>query len=258
VALLHCTADDDLRARTRELIELLGGMRAVVCRGDKVFVKVNGTMARPKGDGAVVDAQVLWGVVEESYVAGAADVAVGDAALPEQGGTLAIFQQLGYVEVVEATGARLIDLNHPPFARAMVPGGGFAYRSLVIREELRAFDIVLNVAKMKDHSAAGITLGLKNMFGMKPMNPIMEFTKNSFHADVTQREPVDNTPPQKLAREFSSRYTSVSDHDKLARAIVGHNLTCPTSLAVVDGVIGMEGQGPWQGDPVNSEVLGAG
>jgi uncharacterized protein (DUF362 family) len=262
VALLGCTEDENLRDRTQEVLSLLGGLKAVVQEGDKVFIKVNGTMARPKSDGAVVDAQVLWAVVEETYAAGAGEVAVGDAAVLEQGGTLPVFQQLDYGEIAEATGARLIDLNLPPFARVMVPGGGLAYRSLLVREELRAFDVVLNVAKMKNHSAAGVTLGLKNMFGMTPMNPIMGFTKNSFHGEVPEEQLVKSTPQDKLARQYVREFLqgrpSGHSSDKLARAIVDHNLIFPSSLVVIDGVIGMEGRGPWDGDPIKSNVLVAG
>jgi len=262
VALLACTEDEDLRAKTRQTIALLGGIQAVVREGDRVFVKVNGTMAKPKADGAVVDAQVLWAVVEEAFSAGAAEVAIGDAAVLDQGGTLCIFEQLGYQEIAQATGARLIDLNSPPFARVIVPGGGLAYRSLLVREELRAFDVVLNVAKMKTHACTGVTLGLKNMFGMTPMNPIMGFSKASFHGEVPEAELVESTPRSSLAREYAAEFLkgrpSGHSNDKLIRAIVDHNLVFPSSLVVVDGVIAMEGQGPWSGDPIKANLLVAG
>jgi uncharacterized protein (DUF362 family) len=219
-------------------------------------------MAKSKADGAVVDAQVLWAAVEEAYAAGAAEVAVGDAAVLDQGGTLPIFEQLGYQEVAQATGAKLIDLNSPPFARVAVPGGGLAYRSLLVREELRAFDVVLNVAKIKTHACTGVTLGLKNMFGMSPMNPIMGYSKASFHGQVPEAELIQSTPPEKLAREYVGEFLegrpSVQSNDKLIRAIVDHNLVFPSSLVVVDGVIGMEGNGPWSGDPIKANLLVAG
>ena len=262
VAVLRCTEDEDLKARTRELIALLGGMEPVIRGGDKVFVKVNGTMAKPKGEGAVVDPQVLWAVIEEAYAAGAAEVAFGDAAVLDQGGTLSIFEQIGYQEVAQATGARIIDLNMPPYARVTVPGGGLAHRSLLVHEELRAFDVVLNVPKLKNHVCTGVTLGLKNMFGMTPMNPVMGFTKSSFHGDVPEGELVLSTPREKLARQYAGEFLkerpSGRSNDKLVRAIVDHNLVFPTSLVVVDGVIGMQGNGPWSGDPVRANVLVAG
>ena len=262
VALLRCAEDEDLLTKTRQVIALLGGIEAVIQKGDKVFVKVNGTMARPKGDGAVVDAQVLWAVVEEAYAAGAAEVAIGDAGLLDRGGTLSIFEQLGYREAAQATGATLIDLNLPLFARVTVPGGGLAYRSLLIREELRAFGVVLNVPKMKNHGATGVTLGLKNMFGMTPMNPIMGFSKASFHGEVPEGGLVQSTPQGRLARQYAGEFLeglpAGGSNDKLARAIVDHNLVFPSSLVVVDGVIGMEGKGPWSGDPIRANVLVAG
>jgi uncharacterized protein (DUF362 family) len=262
VALLSCTEEEDLRAKTRKVIALLGGMQAVVRDGDRVFVKVNGTMARPRGDGAVVDAQVLWAVVEEAYAAGAATVAIGDAAVLDQGGTVPIFAQLGYDEVAKATGATLLDLNQPPFARVIVPGGGLAYRSLLVREELRSFDVVLNVPKLKTHVCTGVTLGLKNIFGMTPMNPIMGFTKASFHGEVPEADLVRSTPIGRSARDYAGEYLEGrppgQSNDKLIRAIVDHNQVFPSSLVVIDGVIGMEGKGPWSGDPIRSNVLVAG
>ena len=234
----------------------------MVHKEDRVFIKVNGTMAKPKETGAVVDVGVLWAVVEATFAAGAAEVAVGDAAVLEQGGTLPIFETLGCQEMARATGARLVDLNGPPFARVRVPGGGLAYRSLIVREDLRAFDVVLNVAKMKNHSAAGVTLGLKNIFGMSPMNALMGYTKTSFHADFPEAELVRSTPAGRSARsyagEFLRAYPSARSHDKLARVIVDHNRVFPSSLVVIDGVIGMDGNGPWEGDPVHANVLVAG
>jgi uncharacterized protein (DUF362 family) len=201
-------------------------------------------------------------VIEEAQAAGASDVAFGDAAVLGQGGTLPIFQQLGYDEVARTTGARMIDLNMPPFARVPVPDGGLAYRSLLVHEELRAFDVVLNVPKMKTHGCTGVTLGLKNIFGMTPMNPVMGFTKASFHGEVPERGLVESTPRDKLAREYAGEYLEgrpdTRDNDKLCRVIVDHNLVFPSALVVIDGVIGMQGKGPWSGDPIESQVLVAG
>jgi uncharacterized protein (DUF362 family) len=262
VALLKCTEEEDLRAETRKVIALLGGMQAVVRKGDRVFVKVNGTMAKPRDTGAVVDAQVLWAVVEEAFAAGASEVAIGDAAVLDQGSTIPVFAQLGYDDVAQATGATLLDLNLPPFARVAVPGGGMAYRSLLVREELRSFDVVLNVPKLKTHACTGVTLGLKNMFGMTPMNPIMGFTKASFHGEVPENELVRSTPKGQSAREYAGEFLKGrppgQSNDKLIRAIADHNLVFPSSLVVIDGVIGMEGKGPWSGDPIRSNVLVAG
>ena len=262
VALLRCTAEDDLRAMTRRLLALLGGLQPVVRAGDRVLIKVNGTMDKPRESGAVVDARVLWALVEEAFAAGAAEVAIGDAAVLEQGGTLPIFESLGYGEVARATGAALLDLNGPPYARVAVPGGGWAYRSLLIREELRAYDVLLNLPKMKTHVTTGVTLGLKNIFGMTPMNPVMGYSKASFHGELPEAELVQNTPPGATARAYAAAFMegrpSGESHDKLIRSVIDHNLVFPSSLVLIDGVVGMQGDGPWQGDPIASNVLLAG
>ena len=119
VALLRCTQDDDLGEKTRQVLALLGGVRPVVREGDRVLVKVNGTMNKPRESGAVVDAQVLRAVVEEALAAGAAEVAVGDAAVLLEGGTLPIFESIGYGEVAQATDGAL-ELSLPPYAVARI------------------------------------------------------------------------------------------------------------------------------------------
>jgi uncharacterized protein (DUF362 family) len=121
---------------------------------------------------------------------------------------------------------------------------------------------VLNVPKMKTHGSTGVTLGLKNVFGMTPMNPVMGYTKASFHGQVPEAELVQSTPPDQSARAYAKEFLegrpSGQSNDQLIRSIVDHNLVFPSSLVVIDGVIGMQGKGPWWGDPVRSHVLIAG
>ena len=61
-----------------------------------------------------------------------------------------------------------VDADLPPFGVYQVPGGGQMFRQYVMPECLMQADAVVNVQRMKDHAFMGITLTLKNLFGVGP------------------------------------------------------------------------------------------
>ncbi len=80
------------------------------------------------------------------------------------------------------------------------------------------------MAKMKTHHWAGVTLSMKNMFGIMP-GSYYGWPKNVLHwAGINQ-------------------------------SIFDINATIKPHFAIVDGIIGMQGDGPIMGDPKNSGLL---
>jgi uncharacterized protein (DUF362 family) len=94
------------------------------------------------------------------------------------------------------------------------------------RTILRA-DYVVSMPKMKTHHWAGVTLSLKNMFGIVP-GSCYGWPKNALH------------------------------WAGLTRSILDINSTVRPDFAIVDGIVGMEGNGPIQGaaKPCGVLVLG--
>jgi uncharacterized protein (DUF362 family) len=88
---------------------------------------------------------------------------------------------------------------------------------------LRA-DLIVSLAKMKTHHWAGATLSMKNFFGLVP-GSVYGWPKNELHQIGIDRSIAE------LQRVF------------------------PRSFAIVDGIVGMEGNGPIQGIPKQSGVL---
>jgi uncharacterized protein (DUF362 family) len=77
---------------------------------------------------------------------------------------------------------------------------------------------------MKTHHWAGVTLSMKNMFGVMP-GIVYGWPKNRLHwAGITE-------------------------------SILDINATIKPHVAIVDGIIGMQGDGPIMGTPVQSNVL---
>jgi len=62
-----------------------------------------------------------------------------------------------------------IDARVGPFVWTAVPGGGRMFDRYPIAERLTAMDAIVSVQKMKNHAFMGITLCLKNLFGLMPV-----------------------------------------------------------------------------------------
>jgi len=82
---------------------------------------------------------------------------------------------------------------------------------------------IISAAKLKTHVNTGVTLGMKNMFGMLP-------------------------------DKYKAKY-----HLKgISKVIVDINTVLKPNLTVIDGFIGMEGRGPVEGIPVKMDTIIAG
>jgi uncharacterized protein (DUF362 family) len=64
-----------------------------------------------------------------------------------------------------------IDGHAEPVVWAPVPGGGTLFRYYPIPQTLTEADAVVSVQKLKNHVFAGVTLCLKNLFGLIPIQP---------------------------------------------------------------------------------------
>jgi uncharacterized protein (DUF362 family) len=85
-------------------------------------------------------------------------------------------------------------------------------------------ELVVSMPKMKTHHWAGVTLSMKNLFGLVP-GSVYGWPKNKLH------------------------YIGIPE------SIVAINRQFPKTFAIVDGIVGMEGNGPIQGTPKAAGVL---
>ena len=54
------------------------------------------------------------------------------------------------------------------YARFMVPGDGLMYKGYDLNHSYEDCDVFVSLAKLKEHFTAGVTLSMKNCFGMTP------------------------------------------------------------------------------------------
>ena len=135
-----------------------------------------------------------------------------------------VLDESGLGKVLAESRLVFVDLNHDDVVRVPNALGRTHLAELILPQTLRKADLVVSMPKMKTHHWAGVTLSLKNLFGIMP-GVCYGWPKNVLH------------------------------HAGIPQSILDIAATVRPHLAIVDGIIGMEGDGPIMGSPRTSGVL---
>ena len=230
-----------IKAAVKEAVELaVGSIDAVIKPGAKVLVKPNLAFQAPATSFAVVDPRTLEAVVsylkEESK---AGEVAVGDnPSLGKHiGKARAAFAQSGLQEAAERGGAdRVIYFDETETVHVKIPGARYLHEADVWKPFLDA-DVVINLPKMKVHLAKTVTLGLANWQGILRNDHPSDDGVDGRGLHTNQQGQHRNDIDPKVVDEYRIR---------------------KADLTIVDAVIGMEGQGPHTGTPIEMGLIIAG
>jgi len=218
----------NLRNALRRALKPLGGMGELVKPGRKVLLKPN-LLRKARPEEAVTTHPAFVQAVAELVLEAGGEVTVGDspgAALSHNPGTLAKLYRAGGIErVAEETGARL--MLETGYELIPLAEGRTVKRIEIIKPALTA-DIVINLPKFKTHVYTRLTGAVKNLFGLVP-----GLIKPAYHAklnDVTR---------------FSSMLVDLMEAIR-------------PGLSIVDGIWGMEGNGPGAGQVRETGLVVAG
>jgi uncharacterized protein (DUF362 family)/Pyruvate/2-oxoacid:ferredoxin oxidoreductase delta subunit len=213
---------DKVATALEELLAPLGGMAAFVRPGQQVLLKPNMLAGKAPKKAVTTHPELVRAVILAVQRAGGS-VSVGDS--PGVGQPRQVAKKCGILEVIEATGARFA-----PFADSVKvrPAGG-TFHELEIARDILDADLIINLPKLKTHQMMGLTCAVKNLFG----------------AVVGMRKP---------------RLHLQAGSDKAFFALMLLELAeqIRPALNIVDAVVGMEGDGPGSGDPVQIGALLAG
>ena len=214
--------DADLGDILRRGLAELGVSREELA-GKRVLLKPN--LVEPHaGAGHINTHPLVVRAAAEAFLAGgAASVLVAEGA-GHRRDALLVLEESGLGEVLASEGLAFADLNSGPVHRVRNLGGMSKLGDLWLPDALARVDLVVSVAKMKTHHWAGATLSMKNLFGVMP-GAVYGWPKNVLH--------------------FAGIEPSILDIAATVRP----------GFAIVDGIVGMEGDGPIMGDPVAAGVL---
>jgi uncharacterized protein (DUF362 family) len=154
---------------------------------------------------------------------GAAVVLIGDGPATERD-TQAVLESMRLREFAGPLAGLFVDLNLDDVERVVLKTHASRLKELYLPKTVRGVDFLVSLPKLKTHHWAGVTLSLKNMFGVVP-GGCYGWPKNILH------------------------WAGID------RAILDINASVRPDFAIVDGIIGMEGNGPLQGTPKPCGVL---
>jgi uncharacterized protein (DUF362 family) len=132
------------------------------------------------------------------------------------------FEKTGMKEMCRRNGVEWLNLRHVKDKVKLEIPNGEALQSIVV-PRLVTESAVISAAKLKTHLNTTVTLGMKNMFGLLP-------------------------------DKFKGKY-----HMKgISKVVVDINTVLKPVFTVIDGFVGMEGEGPIDGTPVQMNLIIAG
>ena len=163
------------RALVQRALEDLGGLRRFVSRQDVVVIKPNIAWDRTPEQAANTNPEVVAEVVRQCWQAGAKRVIVTDVSCNEP---RRCFQRSGIQAAARAEGAEVV-LPDPELFRE-VDLGGVVLKSWSIFTPFLEADKIINLPIAKHHELTGVTLGMKNWYG------ILGGQRNRLHQQIHQ------------------------------------------------------------------------
>jgi uncharacterized protein (DUF362 family) len=199
------------------------GVSPAEIKGKRVLLKPNLVEVIKGASHINTHPLVIRGAIEAFLRLGASRVMVGEG----QGhvrDSYYVLEESGLADVLYEDRIPFIDLNNDSLFTLPNNGRFSSLKELSFPQTLRQVDIIVSMAKMKTHHWAGVTLSMKNMFGVMP-GIVYGWPKNVLH------------------------------HAGIERSILDINATIKPHFAIVDGITGMEGDGPIMGTPCHAGVL---
>jgi uncharacterized protein (DUF362 family) len=210
--------EEDLLAVIQESISVFG----LSMKDKSVLLKPNLVGLDPLG--VINTHPAVIAAARECFLSmGAAQVLIGDGPALDRD-TEAILESVRLREFTGPLGRSFVDLNIDDVELVSLKTRASRLKELYFPKTALGVDFLVSMPKLKTHHWAGVTLSLKNMFGVVP-GSCYGWPKNVLH------------------------WAGID------RAILDINAAARPDFAIVDGIVGMEGNGPIQGTPKASGVL---
>ena len=167
VAIARCSASGEaLLDCLRDTADKIGGMKRYIKTTDTVFIKPNLTAGMPTESGGTTDVLFVEAVVELVKEAGAARIIVGECSGNESR-SIESLTNLGYKDMCERQGVEMVDLDFAEFVD--VPVKNAKYKDVVqLPRIVWESDVFITVPVLKTHISSGVTVAIKNSFGLLP------------------------------------------------------------------------------------------
>lgn len=281
VAFARCRTYDNaaVTAALDRMFDQIGGLGRIV-RGKTVAIKINLTGSPtyrlghlPAGDTHYTNPQVISAAVHLMGRAGARRIRLLESPWSTSDPLEEYMLQANWEPRDILSAARNVEFentnylgNAKRYTRMMVPHVGYIFSGFDLNHSYADCDVFVSMAKLKEHSTAGVTLSLKNCFGITPATiygsgagvdepaVLPRGGRDMIHSGARQ--------PSKSAPQEKDLSTPREGEYRVPRVVVDLVSARPVDLAIVDGIKTMTGgEGPWVDEEkkaVNPGVLVAG
>ncbi|WP_440953349.1 DUF362 domain-containing protein [Methanococcoides sp. FTZ1] len=223
VSIVRCKDYSHAKQAVREAIDLIGGLDGIVFPGARVLLKPNLLSAKPPEEAVTTHPAIVSAICELVVEAGGIPIVGDGAGITHPGVTDEALDVSGIREVAQRAGAEVLSFETSGYELTDVPKPSH-FSQLYIAKPVLDADVVISLPKLKTHELTLFTGSVKNMFGAIPL---------------------------KLRKEAHL----LGKKDLFSGAVVDIYSTRVPDLALMDGIVGMEGNGPSRGTPVNAGIL---
>ena len=220
VNLVHCAHYEAVPEALSRLMDGLGGMGRFVKPGQSVLIKPNLLSDHIPDEAVTTHPAVVRGLIRLVKAQGASPWVADSPAIIAD--LKRVWERTGIGQVCCEEGVPLVNLEKAGSKSFEEDGIHFTVATPVLEA-----DAIISVPKVKTHVLTGLTGAVKNLYGTVP-----GLQKTLFHKTYPY--------PQDFARLLVAIYRRVKP-----------------VLSVADGIVGMEGNGPSAGDPIELEFLAA-
>ncbi|HEX7400827.1 MAG TPA: DUF362 domain-containing protein [candidate division Zixibacteria bacterium] len=158
---LAVVTNGDPASLTRNVMELLGGMKRFVSAGDVVVVKPNIGWDRNPEQAANTNPEVVAEVIKMCLEAGAKKVKLFDRSCNSAS---RCYENSGIKKAASEAGAEVSYMVDTAFAKMKFPKGEVLKEWYMYKPAMEA-DVLINVPIAKDHGSSKLTMGIKNLMG---------------------------------------------------------------------------------------------
>jgi uncharacterized protein (DUF362 family) len=165
----------DRKSTVRKAIELLGGIKRFVQKGDIVVIKPNIAFASSPLLGATAHPELVAEVSRLCYKAGAKNVIVTDNPINDPA---SCFLLSGIGKAASQAGAEVVLPEDNLFCNTTLAGGTLIKDWPIFFGPLEKASKLIGISPVKDHARAGASMSMKNWYGL------LGGRRNIFHQDI--------------------------------------------------------------------------
>ncbi len=265
VSIAKCPSyDGDIAATLSTMFDQIGGAGRLV-KNKTVTIKLNLTgspglrfQGRPLGSTHYTHPKTLMAMIHLLDGAGARRIRLVESAWASSGPLEEYMLDSGWnVRAMRGLSSKLEFENTnalgkaKKYSRFKVPSGGLIFPAYDLNPAYEDTDVFMSMAKLKNHETCGVTLAMKNIFGITPAS--------IYGDDAGEHEPNESPGkgrvmvchmgkrgPAKSAPQEIDPKSSREPERRMPRIVAELNSARPIDIAYIDGVETLAGgEGPW-------------